>query len=157
MNSVSVYSSLFGVVISTLIFKYVYDLENQGCLCSKDWKRTYIKYFSVLLIFLGVLSMSGFTNRVVIMKSGNMGLLLLALVSFIVSIGSLVYLYAIYMFSHNLIRHKDCPCSESHLRTFTYYYSILVILLYAFVLFVLFFGIFYAKSLILKGKSKLKL
>ena len=157
MNSVSVYSSLFGVVISTLIFKYVYDLENQGCLCSKDWKRTYIKYFSVLLIFLGVLSMSGFTNRVVIMKTGNMGLLLLALVSLLISIGSIVYLYAIYMFSHNLIRHKDCPCSESHLRTFTYYYSILVILLYAFVLFVLFFGIFYAKSLILKGKSKLKL
>ena len=91
------------------------------------------------------------------MKSGKLGLLLLAVVSMLISIGSLVYLYALYMFSHNLIRHKNCPCSESHLRTFTYYYSIIVILLYAFLLFAVFFGIFYAKSLLLKGRGKLRL
>lgn len=155
MNSISVFSSLVGVVISTLIFKYVYDLEKQGCLCSKEWKRTYIKYFSVVLIILGVLSMGGVTNNLLLLKSGKLGLLLLAVFGMVISIGSLVYLYALYMFSHNLIRHKNCPCSESHLRTFTYYYSILVILLYAFVLFALFFGIFYAKSIILKKKGKL--
>lgn len=157
MNSVSIYSSLVGVIISTLIFKYVYDLEKEGCLCSYDWKRTFIKYFSVLLIILGVLSMAGVTDNLLIMKSGKLGLLLLAVLALVISIGSLVYLYAIYMFSHNLIRHKNCPCSESHLRTFTYYYSILVILLYAFFLFIIFFGMFYAKSLILKGKGKVKL
>ena len=157
MNSVSVYPSLVGVIISTLIFKYVYDLEEEGCLCSRDWKRTFIKYFSVVLIILGVLSMAGVTNTLFIMKSGKLGLLLLAVVSMLISIGSLVYLYALYMFSHNLIRHKNCPCSESHLRTFTYYYSIIVILLYAFLLFAVFFGIFYAKSLLLKGRGKLRL
>ena len=147
MNSVSLLSSLVGVIISSLIFKYVYDLEKQGCLCSKDWKRTYIKYFSVLLIVLGVFAMGGISNGYFILKSDNFGLALLALFSVIISIGSLVYLYALYMFSHNLILHKDCPCSESHLRTFTYYYSILVILLYAFLIFAIFFGIFYTECI----------
>ena len=155
MNNISIYLNLIAVIISTLIFKYVYDLESYGCLCSRDWKRTFIKYFSVFLIFVGLLSMIGFTNGYIIMKSNKVFLLLIALLSVVIAVGSIVYLYALYMFSHNLIKHKDCPCSESHLRTFTYYYSIIVILLYAFIIFAGLFGMFYIKSLIMKTRNKL--
>lgn len=155
MNSVSIISSLVGVIISVLIFKYVYDLEEEKCVCSKDWKRTYIKYFSVLLIITGLLGMAGLTSDVVLLKSNKLILFLVVLLSVLIFIGSIVYLYALYMFSHDLIKHKECPCSESHLRTFTYYYSIIVIFVYALIILGLLFGVFYIKSLISKSRKRL--
>lgn len=154
MNSVSVLSSLIGVIISVLIFKYVYDLEEEKCVCSRDWKRTYIKYFSVFLIICGLFSIAGLSSGKLLLKSNNTVFILFVLLSVIVSIGSIVYLYALYMFSHNLIRHIECPCSKSHLRTFTYYYSIIVILLYAFIIFAGLFSMFYIKSLISKANAR---
>lgn len=126
MSGVYFATSLVGIVINLVIFKYVYDLEDDKCLCSKDWKRKYIKYFSALLVFSGVLAMALRLTPKVRITSGLR--ILLGLLGFVLSIGSLVYLYSLYMFSHNLIKHKECPCSESNLRTFVYYYSIIVIL-----------------------------
>ena len=155
MNSVSIISSLIGVIISVLIFKYVYDLEEAKCICSKDWKRTYIKYFSVLLIITGLFGMAGFTSDVILLKSNRLTLFLIVLLSVLIFIGSIVYLYALYMFSHELIKHKECLCSKSHLRTFTYYYSIIVIFIYALIILGLLFGVFYIKSLISKSRKRL--
>ena len=150
MNTLSVISSLIGILISVLILKYVYDLEEEKCVCSRDWKRTYIKYFSGLLIFVGILGLFGL-DQISIAKSTKAKLLpLFAIVAALFTVGSFVYLYAIYTFSNDLIRHKNCPCSESHLRTFVYYYSIIVILLYGFLIFACLLFFFYLKALMAK-------
>lgn len=150
MNTLSVISSLIGITISTLILKYVYDLEKQKCLCSKDWRRTYIKYFSGLLILIGILGLFGIDQMNIAKSTKSKLLPLFAIITALLTVASFVYLYALYMFSHDLIRHKDCPCSESHLRTFVYYYSILVILLYAFLIFAGLLFFFYIKALMAK-------
>jgi hypothetical protein len=135
MNSIYIFSTLVGIVISCLILKYVYDLEKEKCECSEDWKRTYIKYFSSFIILVGVVTLFGCTFPKLIKGASRKVIIFMGILGFLISMGSIVYLYALYMFSHNLIRHKECPCSESHLRTFVYYYSIIVILLYAFFIF----------------------
>ena len=148
MNSISIFSTLVGIVISCLILKYVYDLEKEKCECSEDWKRTYIKYFSAFLILVGIIALFGYSYPKLIKVKSREVIIFIGILGLLISIGSIIYLYALYMFSHNLIRHKDCPCSESHLRTFVYYYSIIVILLYAFFIFAALVAAFFARALL---------
>ena len=130
MSSVYFGTSFIGILINLLIFKYVYDLEDDKCLCSKDWKRKYIKYFSAILVASGLLSfVIKFLPNV---KMTYAITLLMSMLGSVFIIASVVYLYALYMFSHDLIKHKECPCSENNLRTFVYYYSIIVLIAVAF-------------------------
>ena len=54
---VNVVPRLVVIVIHVLILAYVMKLEKENCECSSDWKREFIKYFTMILIGLNVIAL----------------------------------------------------------------------------------------------------
>ena len=42
------------LVYNILILVYIINLEKKNCVCSSNWKRDFIKYFTIILIVLNV-------------------------------------------------------------------------------------------------------
>ena len=45
------------IIISGILLYYVFDLEQRKCLCSNNWKRDYIKIYSLSIIILTIISL----------------------------------------------------------------------------------------------------
>ena len=43
------------LVLAGLMFYYMTELERSKCLCSKDWRRDYVKHFSTAVIAIIIL------------------------------------------------------------------------------------------------------
>jgi hypothetical protein len=48
-----------GLVLQGIVLSWINKLERK-CKCSEDWRRDYIKYYSIILIVTSLLSASGF-------------------------------------------------------------------------------------------------
>jgi hypothetical protein len=48
-----------GLVLQGIVLSWINKLERK-CKCSEDWRRDYIKYYSIILIVISLLSASGF-------------------------------------------------------------------------------------------------
>lgn len=129
--------SLFmAFLVNILIFNYIYKLEKISCECSEDWRRDYIKYYSLITI-VGVVI-------VAIMYIGNItySTQLFKFLSSIFSIFGLVNIYALFTYSQNIVI-NNCECSKSWERTFIYYYSMVVIVLYLLMISAIFFTVLF--------------
>jgi heme/copper-type cytochrome/quinol oxidase subunit 4 len=114
------FSKLIGLAIQAIFFHYVYNLEKNDCKCSVDWRRTFIKYYSVFVLFtiltLIFLSMN---------KQYKFVQQLLRVILLIISILSIVNLYCLLSYSMHL-KEKKCECSANLQRKFMYWYSIIM-------------------------------
>lgn len=111
------------IVVSSILFYYVNELETSKCLCSKDWKRDYIKFYSAAIIILLLLSLFTpiFTNNIIIKD--------------IISLGGLVNIGALYIYIREL-QNNECVCAiEKHkyIYEFLKLYSLLGIVMIAYV------------------------
>ena len=107
------------ILLNLLILNYVYNLEKNNCECSKDWRRDFIKYFtiaSVIIVLLHFLIKK--LPRAIVVPF-----------SVLYSILGLVNIYALFTYSRNMIN-DSCQCSNSWERNFIYYYSMIIIILY---------------------------
>ena len=57
LDNVIIISGIVVIVLNVLILMYVSDLEKNNCGCSKHWMRDFIKYWSMLLILVAVLTL----------------------------------------------------------------------------------------------------
>jgi hypothetical protein len=48
-----------GLLLQGIVLSWINKLERK-CKCSEDWRRDYIKYYSIILIVTSLLSASGF-------------------------------------------------------------------------------------------------
>ena len=48
-----------GLLLQGIVLSWINKLERK-CKCSEDWRRDYIKYYSIILIVISLLSASGF-------------------------------------------------------------------------------------------------
>lgn len=107
-----------GIILNLVYFNYVYNLEKKKCKCSEDWRRTFIKYYSLALIFQLVLML--FLKKNKIIKP------LLQILVFITSVLGLVEFYALLTFSQDL-KLKKCECSKGIDREFIYWYTVIIL------------------------------
>lgn len=120
---IGVLSVAASVAYATYIHHYVTRLERIGCDCAADFRRTYIQYFTLALIVLGV------TNISMLLVGNRLGLAILAAVlSPIMFIATIVY--AVFVIQYvNRLRAEKCKCSEGMARAILYIVTIINITL----------------------------
>jgi len=109
---------VMGIILNLVYFNYVFNLEKKNCKCSEDWRRTFIKYYSLALIFQFVLML--FLKKNKIIKP------LLQLLIFVTSLLGIVEFYALISFSRDL-KLKKCECSKGIDREFIYWYTVIIL------------------------------
>ena len=135
---------LIVLLINISIVNYVRKLEQVTCDCSKDWKREYIKIYSLITVILTSLiclvplflhlinidyNLQKFLSNKIFMYMG-----------YLYTLFGLVNVYALFTYSQKIVL-GICDCSKSWERTFIYYYSMLVMSLYIFMASFLIIGI----------------
>jgi hypothetical protein len=134
---------LIVVLINIIIFNFIYKLEKNNCECSKGYRRDFIKYYTLLTIFIGIIFIIGILK--VLSHS------FLKLLSTIYSVLGLLNVYLLFRLSQDLVI-KKCTCSKSWDQKFVYYYSMIVMSAYVILITILLF-----KSLFRKEMEQLKL
>tara|TARA_B100000686_G_C16772222_1_gene965935 strand:+ start:1499 stop:2002 length:504 start_codon:yes stop_codon:yes gene_type:complete len=118
------------ILIFYVFLKYVLDLEKNDCSCSSDWKRDYIKYFSIAIIILSPLE----ALKPDFFHNNKNFTLIYYLLQFIFSV---IFLISSILYIKEL-REKKCKCSEDHKRTFMEVYSYIFLILYSIIIITIF-------------------
>ena len=111
-------SNIIIIAVYSIFLYYILDLESKGCACSADWKRDYIKCYSILVLM--------FYGLEIIKPS--------ILLNSRLSVFLLVFFGLLFMFSTvkfiSELRNKNCNCSNNWKRSFmeTYMYVAISIL-----------------------------
>ena len=129
---------LIVALINILIFNYIYKLEKSKCNCSSDWKPRYIKYYSLITIFICIILIGNIIPNIASSQ--------LQLLSHIYFVFGLVNVYALFKFSQKLVIEK-CECSNSWERIYVYFYSMVIMSLYIFLSVFLLFNTLFHKEL----------
>jgi hypothetical protein len=114
------------IVFYSYILKYINGLTVKKCECSENWKRDFIKYFSmaaigviVLQIVLSLLELK--------LKLPYSLKLLLNILRGVYFLAFLVFLGVLFSYTSNLSNcETGCKCSEDKMRTVMQYFSALV-------------------------------
>ena len=126
---------LIVLLVNILIVNYVRKLERVTCDCSENWKRDYIKYYSLITVILTVLiALVPLFLQLTNIKYNITKFLAhkaVGTISFLYTLFGIVNVYALFTYSQLIVLSK-CDCSNSWERTFMYYYSMLVMSLYVF-------------------------
>ena len=117
-----VFMGLISLILNFIFLNYVDKLEKIKCGCSQDWRRDFIKVYSILVI---VIICAGFflDTKKLLKNDTVLGFLTL------VQLAGFIYLYCLYTFSRDL-KNGNCECSETWERKLIYNYSIIIIMLY---------------------------
>ncbi len=126
MNDYQDLSLLFIIVINCVLYYYVSLLEKEKCVCSNVWQREYIKYLTITLIVLAILS------RFIPDKESRS---LFQMLSFIVS---LINIYSMFTYGHYLAK-TNCVCAVKEHNNL---YNFMVIYNYIQIAFLM-IGVFY--------------
>jgi hypothetical protein len=102
------------IVLYSYILKYINDLTVKKCECSENWKRDFIKYFSMVAIGVLVVSLVlVFIERLSTLPSGLK--LFSKLLNRVYFVAFLVFLGVLFTYTRNLSKTK-CECSEDKMR-----------------------------------------
>jgi len=138
---------LIVLLINILIVNYVRKLEMITCECSNEWKRDYIKIYSLLTIIItSLICLVPLFMHLVNLDYNIQSLMtnkFVTTVSTIYTFFGLINVYALFTYSQKIVL-TDCKCSKSWERTFIYYYSMLVMSIYIFLVSLLVIAIIYS-------------
>jgi len=90
---------LTGLIFQAIVLSWILKLEKSGCECSDDWRRDYIKYYTIAVIALTLALLTSARNFSVYIRN------FIFIVPFY-----LVYLYSVLTFVPNLWSH-ECDCA----------------------------------------------
>ena len=103
--------TIFYLVMSVLIFAYIYKLEKNKCKCSHHWSRSFIKYYTILMI---VILIPYFINQGVFLKvliKNDLAMILLSIIKLL----GIVYFVVLVNYFYNL-KITECECSKNWKR-----------------------------------------
>jgi len=129
---------LIVVLINIIILNFIYNLEKNKCECGDKYKKDFIKYYTLLTIFIGIIFIIG--GLKVLSHP------ILSLVSTIYSVLGLVNIYLLFRLTQNLVI-KKCTCSDTPDRVFVYYYSMIVMSVYVVLITILLFKSLFRKEM----------
>ena len=104
------------VLVQCYIVRYLHRLEQTGCQCAMDWRRTYAMWFVVVAIIINVANFcimagTGWTESLWTLGGTGVGTAL----SMLFFLGGVVFTVATLQYVSRLKREK-CKCSESSAR-----------------------------------------
>jgi len=126
MNDYQDLSLIFIIVINCVLYYYVSLLEKEKCVCSNVWQREYIKYLTITLIVLAILS-----RFIPDKESRSLFQMLSLIVSFI-------NIYSMFTYGQYLAK-TNCECA---VKKHNNLYNFMVIYNYIQVAFLM-IGVFY--------------
>ena len=103
--------TIFYLIMSVLIFAYIYQLEKNKCKCSHNWSRSFIKYYTILMI---VILIPYFINQEIFLKflvKSDMALLIISIIKLL----GIVYFVVLVNYFYNL-KITECDCSKNWKR-----------------------------------------
>jgi uncharacterized membrane protein YecN with MAPEG domain len=113
-------SSLFFVLLYSIFLYYILELNKKKCYCSKSWEQTYIKYFSILIIFLNLLKLFFPSNTLLIKIAG-----------IIFFIGGIIFIISVFKYIKKL-KKENCKCSQNWKKTTLNIYSWCLLIIFSF-------------------------
>lgn len=123
-------AGFIGIAANVIILLYVLELEKEKCTCSENWKRYYIKYWSIIVIISTVicLLMPRLLDPKKIMKNS------LQKLYFIISLlAGLFYTITLIVYYVQLNKNKKCICSNDWKKHFMIYPVALISITFIFV------------------------
>ena len=126
----NIYSLIAYVVIFIIyyvILNYILYLEDIKCKCSNNWKRNFIKFFSLLIIILTPLKILPINTL------GDLGNNLIRNLLAFEFVFGIFFIYLVYSYTQNLLKSK-CKCSKKSVLNFINNYSKVVIFIYTIIL-----------------------
>ena len=104
------------LLVNVLILNYVRKLEIVSCECSEDWKRDYIKIYSLITIIITslvalvpiFLQLINFKYNVNTILSNN----IVSIFSFLYTMFGLLNVYSLFTYSQKIVL-TNCECSDS--------------------------------------------
>jgi magnesium-transporting ATPase (P-type) len=103
-----------GLVVQIIVLSWILKIEKK-CDCSKDWRRDYMKYMSIigialpfLIVFLTVFMRQKLTNG--ILGLGNHGVKAMGVTAVIIALAGLVNLFSILTYIPSL-KKRGCTCA----------------------------------------------
>ena len=134
MNLAYLLSSVIGVIgIFLLILTYIYidKLEKIGCDCSKHPYRNYIKGYSIFaIIYIVFMFLLPVTWAIKNLGASFGGLYMIANVIFVI-VTVIFFVYSL-IYTRYLMKEK-CKCSEDLRREILYLWSLIEVILFAFI------------------------
>lgn len=123
------------LLINVLIVNYIRKLEKITCNCSEDWRRNFIKVYSIVTICVTTLFIAlPMLGHVTGCGPDLQKILTNPVTRFVINIYAMigiVNIVALFTYSQKIVI-NSCECSESWERTFIYYYSMVVMSVYIF-------------------------
>lgn len=117
-QSRSTFGTLVTLAINAAIIYYVIGLEKDKCKCVRDWRHDYIKYYTAVMITLGLLSLSGVVNigNAVTGASSQIYIILGLVLSLIMLAAVGFQIYSIFTYVGDLNKTK-CTCATEDMQT----------------------------------------
>ena len=102
---------LVNIIFNLLVIMYIVNLEDKSCNCIYDWRHDYIKYFSCILVVLGMFTLLVCVDRTSILAK---------LLKFVLFIGFLVNAYCLFTYIGDL-DNKHCKCAVEQQKAMHYF------------------------------------
>lgn len=136
--------SIAWIVLYLVMFDYIRKLENTGCACSADWRRTYIHWYLLAAIFLllAKVAVASFGDLFLLSKITGYGLV--GTLFFLATIGFVVFSIQYVQ----RLKTEKCKCSEAVGRTVIHIVGWYYVILWAAVLLLTLFSIIMAASIV---------
>lgn len=115
MNNMRHITLLLVIIFNLFVYNYVLNLERTNCDCSSDWRRDFIKYYSLVAL---VISTSLFVTGL----SGS-NVRLPAFFTAVFSLFGLFNAFVLFFYTRNLMGKDNCDCSSGRVRTALHYLS----------------------------------
>jgi hypothetical protein len=120
-NTILINSIFISIIYNVFVLGYIINLEDKNCNCFYDWRHDFIKYYSLLLIIWGIISLA-FS----LYNSKN------ELVKVITNISMFAYLLNIWcVYSYiGILDYTKCECAitkSKHMHYFLYLFRYVLV------------------------------
>lgn len=120
--------AIINISIYYYTYKWIIKLEKIGCLCSKDWRRDYIKYYTVFIITYII-------STVLYLLTTDKDLILVFYVNILIILSQILYIISVIQYVYRLKKEK-CECSKDNIREITFIHSLILAASYTLIFFI---------------------
>lgn len=96
-------ASLIAITIWSYIFLYIIKLEKIGCECALNWRRSFIKYYIIVIILTAILKITSLFDKIPFA------------IKLLLPFATVAFLIITYQYVNDL-KKKKCECSRETAR-----------------------------------------
>lgn len=118
---------IINIILYFITFSWIVLLEKNKCECGRNWKRDFIKYFILAMIFL--VFVYAIYEKMALCKVFRGHEFILDKMWYILFISEIIFVTIVFIYIRDLIKNK-CKCGESANREMYSLYSSVDILIF---------------------------